>query len=179
MGEVKKHHKPKQMMHPKTGKPLPKLAPTRKALVDSSHKQLNMGEVVRIASLFTKEPYPPDVVALTIAHETTMPGVKLQQFGNTLFIIHPLPNPSDMLFRAFNADTATRYARNARDFAAWAYEQGYDRMVTQFKDGTLLRLFRFVSKNPPNPQMGYQAQRTEDGGYQVTVKLGPTRGSEG
>lgn len=145
------------------------------ALVDSAKRKLDIGELVTIAAQYTKTKYPLAVVPYMLITEMQMENASHIQIGNTLFIMHKLPKPSQVFFRAINADTANRYTQNAIEFSKWAYEQGYDYAVTQFDDPKLLQLMRFVSKQPPNPQMGYKAERTQSGGYQVTIKLGPAR----
>jgi hypothetical protein len=52
------------------------------------------------------------------------------------------------------------------------HKMGFDTMATTFTDPTVLSVFRYVSQNPPVEGMGYQVQRTEDGGFYVTVNTG-------
>jgi hypothetical protein len=78
-------------------------------------------------------------------------------------------------FRALNADTARNFLENGREFIAACYKMGFDTMATEFSDPAVLGVFRYISQNPPNPEMGYQVERTEDGGFYVTVACGPDR----
>ena len=111
--------------------------------------------------------------------ELGLPNVwKLQQ-GNTVFITHRVPQPGWGYFRALNADTAPNFLENSKVFIDAAYKAGFDNLVTQFDDPTILNIFKMISRNPPRPQMGYKVDRTNVGGYQVQVKLGPSRIKEG
>jgi hypothetical protein len=51
---------------------------------------------------------------------------------------------------------------------------GFDILVSDFQDPTIMNLFKGISRNPPREGMGYRAERAKDG-FRVTVKLGPTR----
>jgi hypothetical protein len=51
---------------------------------------------------------------------------------------------------------------------------GFDVLVSDFKDPTIMNLFKGISRNPPREGMGYRAERIKDG-FRVTVKLGPAR----
>jgi hypothetical protein len=77
-------------------------------------------------------------------------------------------------FRALNADTARNYLDNSYTFIKDAYDMGFDILVSDFQDPTIMNLFKGISRNPPREGMGYRAERTKDG-FRVTVKLGPTR----
>ena len=63
-------------------------------------------------------------------------------------------------------------------FADAAYKVGFDVVVTQFSDSSLIGIFKVISRNPVREGMGYAVQKTDDGGYQVTLKLGAARGEE-
>jgi hypothetical protein len=60
-------------------------------------------------------------------------------------------------------------------FVVDAYKNGFDTLVTQFRDQSLLNIFRNVAKNPPNPGMGYNVQMLANGEYQVALQLGQKR----
>jgi hypothetical protein len=49
---------------------------------------------------------------------------------------------------------------------------GFTVLVTNFKDKTLINLFKAVSRNPPFPNMGYMIQQLKGGGYQATISMG-------
>jgi hypothetical protein len=77
-------------------------------------------------------------------------------------------------FRALNADTARNYLENSRTFIQDAYKMGFDILVSDFQDPTIMNIFKGISRNPPQEGMGYRAERTKTG-FRVTVKLGPAR----
>jgi hypothetical protein len=64
------------------------------------------------------------------------------------------------------------------EFIKACYKLGFDTMASTFRDPTILSVFRYISKNPPNPEMGYNVRKTADGGFMATVKTGPARGGE-
>jgi hypothetical protein len=77
-------------------------------------------------------------------------------------------------FRALNADTAKNFLENSRVFADSAYKVGFDVVVTNFTDPTILNIFKMISKNPVRDGMGYAVQKAQNG-YRVTLVLGPKR----
>ena len=141
-------------------------------VVDSQEQELSVPEIIRIAAEETKSKYPPSAVLASVTKECQMPDAILLRYGNTLFIIHKGKNRMGF-FRALNADTAQNYLQNSLDFIVEAYDIGFDVLVTQFEDPSLLSIFRFIAKNPP-PDTGYQVKQA-DGVYNVTVVLGPRR----
>ena len=105
-----------------------------------------------------------------------MPDSKFYRYGNTVYVVHGSPkNPSKGTFRALNADTAPNFMASGFAFVVDAYKNGYDTLVTQFRDQSLLNIFRNVAKNPPNPGMGYNVQMLANGEYQVALQLGQKR----
>jgi len=79
------------------------------------------------------------------------------------------------MFRALNADTPSNFLASAYAFPVDAYKSGFDTLVTQFSNQSLLNIFRQVMKNPPNPGMGYNVSKLADGQYQVALQLGTKR----
>lgn len=148
-------------------------------LVDSTTKKLSVPEIVAIATKETASQYPAQAVLATIASELQEPQTYSILEGNTLFIIHKGEGRNGM-FRALNADVPANYLNNCLVFAGAAYKLGFDNLVTQFKDPSLLNIFKFVEKNRQkvNPDMGFLAQQAKNGDYVVTVKLGPERAGE-
>lgn len=148
-------------------------------LVDSTTKKLTVPEIVAIATKETASEYPAQAVLATIASELQEPQTYSILEGNTLFIIHKGDGRNGM-FRALNADVPANYLNNCLVFAGAAYKLGFDSLVTQFKDPSLLNIFKFVEKNRQkvNPDMGFLAQQGKNGDYVVTVKLGPERAGE-
>jgi len=151
-------------------------------LVDSKKKMLDPSEIILEATKQTKSKYSPDQVLAAVTAEAHESGAILMRQGNTLFIVHPGKDRT-ALFRALNADTANNYLNNSVDYAKAMYMAGFDVMVTDFEDPTLLSIFKYVQKhrseiNPDvdgKPTMGYAVQKTKGGGYRVTTVLGPKR----
>lgn len=148
-------------------------------LVDSSTKKLTIPEIVAVATKETQSQYPPAAVLASVAAELQQPETYSILEGNTLFVIHKGDGRNGM-FRALNADIPANYLNNCLIFSGAAYKLGFDALVTQFKDPSLLNIFKFVEKNRKkvNPDMGFLAQQAENGDYIVTIKLGPERAGE-
>lgn len=147
------------------------------ALVDSQQQELSVEEILDIANWSSPEPYETPRFIAMINAELQMPNTLFIRQGNTLFIIHKAA-PGTGFFRALNADTARNYLQNSMEFIKACHKMGFDTMATQFSDPSLLNIFRYISQNPPIEGMGYQVQRTDDGGFYVTVKTGPKRGEK-
>ena len=166
-------------------------------LVDSKKKMLDPSEIILEATKETKSKYSPDQVLAAIMSEAHSAGAILMRQGNTLFIVHPAKDRTAW-FRALNADTAQNYLKNSLEYTKAMYMAGFDVMVTEFEDPTLLSLFKYVQKNREKinpdvdgkPTMGYAVQRVKskgyvplppetakpkDDGYRVTTVLGPKR----
>lgn len=144
-------------------------------IVDSNQKMLTVGEIIQEAAQSTGVNRPFEEVVQILQLELTLPNIWKCREGNTLFIVHKSAKPGFGYFRALNADTAQNYVANSRKFIASAYKVGFDYLVTQFEDPTVLNIFKIIGRDKP-ADMGYKAQRTNTGGYQVTVKLGKSRG---
>ncbi len=145
-------------------------------MVDSQQQELSVEDIVGIAGMNTDAGAQVGQLIQMINAELNMPDTLFLRQGNTLFIIHKA-KPRVGFFRALNADTANNFLQNGMEFIKACYKMGFDTMATQFNDPTLLSIFRFISQNPPNPNMGYQVQKTDDGGFYVTVQCGPRRGA--
>lgn len=148
-------------------------------LVDSTTKKLTVPEIIAVATKETSSEYPPAAVLASVYEEMQQPQTYTIMEGNTLFIIHKGEGRNGM-FRALNADVPANYLNNCLVFSGAAYKLGFDSLITQFKDPSLLNIFKFVEKNRQkvNPDMGFVAQQAENGDYVVTVKLGPERAGE-
>lgn len=142
-------------------------------LVDSKKLELSVDEIIQKSALNTNSPYSFDQVRNSIARELNIPGTQFLRQGNTLFIIH-YDSDRKGIFRALNADTNFNYLQNSIEFVKAAYNMGYDILITQFYDPTIANIFRAISKNPPNPEMGYNIKKATSG-FLGTIKLGPTR----
>ena len=144
-------------------------------MVDSKQRQLTSEQIIEVAAANTKVGRPMKQVKDMLTVEFSMPSVWKMRQGNTIFVVHKTKYPGAGFFRALNADTARNFVDNGRVFCQAAYKVGFGNVVTQFSDASLLGIFKVISRNPVNEGMGYAVQRTEDGGYQVTLKLGPKR----
>jgi hypothetical protein len=142
-------------------------------LVDSKKKQLGEQAIMMIAAQETKSPHPASTVYAAMVKEMNLPGTSTVREGNTLFVIHNAGGRVGM-FRALNADTARNYLESSYAFIQAAYKMGFDTLVSDFEDPTIMNIFKAISRNPPQEGMGYKAERTTNG-FRVTVKLGPKR----
>jgi hypothetical protein len=142
-------------------------------LVDSKKKMLSEEAILMIAAQETKSPHPASTVFAAMVKEMNMPGTSLVRDGNTIFVIH-VGEGRVGFFRALNADTARNYLESSYAFIQGAYKMGFDTLVSEFEDPTIMNIFKAISRNPPQEGMGYKAERTKRG-FRVTVKLGPKR----
>jgi hypothetical protein len=142
-------------------------------LVDSKKKELGEEAILMIAAQETKSPHPASTVFAAMVKEMNMPGTSVVRNGNTIFVIH-VGEGRVGLFRALNADTARNYLESSYAFIQGAYKMGFDTLVSEFEDPTIMNIFKAISRNPPQEGMGYKAERTKRG-FRVTVKLGPKR----
>lgn len=143
-------------------------------LVDSTKKMLKPQEIILEASQHAGGEYSPEQVYASLIAETHMKDAILMRQGNTLFIVHKGARRM-AVFRALNADTANNYLQNSLLFTKAMYMAGFDSMVSNFDNPALLKIFKYVSKNPPQEGMGFKANRMKDGSYQVIVQLGKAR----
>jgi hypothetical protein len=148
-------------------------------LVDSKQQQLDLFQIATVAAQQTKAPYSPDAVIASLIVELQQPDTYSIAEGNTVFILHKGEGRNAM-FRALNADIPQNYLNNSLVFAKACYQLGFDYIVTNFTEPSLMNIFRFVEKNRDkvNPDMGFAFEKNDDGEYVVTVKLGPERGGE-
>jgi hypothetical protein len=147
-------------------------------VVDSNQKELTVQEIIKIGAEQSGVKRPLEEVMHMLTIELTMPNIWKCRQGNTLFVVHKTAHPGYGYFRAINADTAKNFLENSKAFADSAYKVGFDILVTQFMDPSILNIFKMISRNPVRKNMGYQAQKTNDGGLQVTLQLGPQRGGK-
>ena len=142
-------------------------------LTDSKKKELSSEAVLMIAAQQTKSKYSAEQVYAALVKEMNMEGTSVYREGNTVFLMHHAKGRIGT-FRALNADTARNYLDNSYQFIQDAYKMGFDILVSDFEDPTIMNIFKGISRNPPQEGMGYRAERTERG-FRVTVKLGPAR----
>ena len=146
-------------------------------LVDSKKKELSSEAILMIAAQQTKSKYSAEQVYASLVKEMNMEGTSTYREGNTVFLMHHAKGRVG-IFRALNADTARNYLDNSYQFIQDAYKMGFDILVSDFKDPTIMNIFKGISRNPPQEGMGYRAEKTKDG-FRVTVKLGPARPDRG
>jgi hypothetical protein len=144
-------------------------------MVDSKKEKLNSFEIVHAAIEDAGDTETPLQAQLAgIMAELTMPTAKVQQFGNTLFVAH-VASKSEALVRAFNADTATNFIANMRDFCDYVYKDlGVDTIyIPGMEDSQLARLIHVLFSRPNRPDMHY---KTTNGNQPVAIaQLGPAR----
>lgn len=164
-------------------------------VVDSRQKMLSVDEILTMAAKNTGIKAPISEIIKKFTTELSIPKTWKFRHGNTIFIIHPSDErPHWGVFRALNADTARNYLESSRLFTKKAYDDGYDFLVTQFEDETILNIFKAIARNPMNPDMGYVVHRLKpqknpskitlpsesvipklNSGYQVTLQCGTPR----
>jgi len=145
-------------------------------VVDSKEKELSVDEILAAAAEETESPYPKEKVRDFFFKEMMSPNSKTFRYGNTLYVVRQGQKNKDTgSFRALNADTAENYLQSGYRFVDDAYAAGFNTLATQFKDQSILNIFRTVSKNPPREGMGYSVDMTADNGYLVGLQLGKSQ----
>lgn len=149
-------------------------------VINSKMEELSPEEIIDIAARETESPYSPEQVRSSLLAEAHGAGAIIIRQGNTLFVVNPNPkNPKAAKFRALNADTGSNYVQNSMEFIKAIKMAGFEVLVTDFHDESILSIFRYISRKPPFPGMGYSVQRLSDGGYRATIKLGDNNSSGG
>jgi hypothetical protein len=143
-------------------------------VVDSNQQKLPSTEIIKIAAENTKSKRPLNQVYEMLKIEFSQPKVWKMQQGNTIFVIHRTKQPGHGFFRALNADSPRMFLENSKVFMKAAYDVGFDVIVTQFEDPTILNIFKLIGRAQP-AGMGYATAQTKGGGYQVVLRLGPSR----
>lgn len=144
-------------------------------VVNSKEKQLSEEAILMVAAEESDSEYPAATIYAAFVAEVNQPGTTLFRAGNTIFVMHHVRDRIGM-FRALNADVARNYLENSYEWVMAAYKMGFDLMVTEFQDPTILNIFKAISRKPPQEGMGYKAEKLQNGGYRVTLQLGPLRG---
>ena len=145
-------------------------------MVDSKSEMLTPEDIIGIAGMNTGADVDYGQLVQMINAELQMPNTLFIRQGNTLFIMHKAA-PGVGWFRALNADTARNFLQNSMEFIKACNRMGFQTVATNFTDPAILSVFRYISQNPPFDGMGYEAQRTADGEFYVTVNTGK-RGAE-
>lgn len=143
-------------------------------IVDSKQEVLALPDLLMDAAEEARSEAPVDLVLASFYREIQMPDSQFYKYGNTIFVVHQAADqPGTGTFRALNADTAQNYLQATFQFLKDAYADGLWLLVTEFKDQSILNLFRMIAHNPPNPGMAYEVtQDDQDGEYQVVLTLG-------
>jgi hypothetical protein len=144
-------------------------------MVDSREQELSPEDIIGIAAMNTDAEADRGKAIAMINAELQMDDTLFVRQGNTLFIIHKAA-PGVGWFRALNADVAPNYLENSVEFMRACYKMGFDTMASTFTDPAILQIFRYISKNPPNPEMGYNVRKTDNGQFIGSIKTGPARG---
>ena len=148
--------------------------------VDSKTQMLDQMQLLKIAFENSRTPYTTEEGIAAVVAESRMPNCVMMRQGNTIFIIHYVPKQkNEGMFRALNADTPANYLQNSLEFIKAAGLAGFTTLVSQFQDPALLQIFKYISRKPPFPKMGYIVQEMKGGGYQVTVNLGTPKSAHG
>lgn len=146
-------------------------------LVDSKQQMLNSEDLLRIAAANQQDNLPDSAVIKSIKAELKTPGTLPLRFGNTIFIVHKGRKRTGF-FRALNADTPRNYLANSVRFSKEIYDIGFDFLVTQYQDSSINNIFKYISRNPPRKDMGFETQKLQDGTYQSIFQAGPVRSGE-
>jgi hypothetical protein len=146
------------------------------SFVDSKHQQLSQDEIIAIAAKETGGQYTAEQIKASLLAEAHEMGAIMLQEGNTIYVVHrSLDRPDVALFRALNADTIPNYLKNSVVFTQAVGMAGFQYIVTEFEDESLLGIFEYVRRNQPFPNMGYDVQKAKGRElYRVTVNLGDT-----
>lgn len=145
------------------------------SFVDSKKRELSQEEIIEIAAKETGGKYTAEQIKASLTAEAYEMGAMMMRQGNTMFIVHQdKSNPVVAIFRAVNADTLPNYLKNCVEFTKAVGLMGFKYLITQFHDESLLKIFEYVRRHQPFKKMGYEANKTVDGGYQVVVNLGET-----
>lgn len=146
------------------------------SFVDSKHQKLSQDEIIAIAAKEIGGGHSAEQIKASLASEAYhMKGLMLRE-GNTIFIVHPSPVQATIgVFRAINADTIPNYMQNCVTFTKAIGMAGFKQLFTQFKEKSLLNIFKYVKRHQPFTGMGYNVKKTDDGQYQVIINLGNVR----
>ena len=147
-------------------------------VVDSKKQMLAVKDIIENAAKESGVNRPLEEVIHMLTIELTMPQIWKCREGNTLYVVHKTAQPGVGYFRALNADVARNFVENGRKFVDAAYKVGFDVLVTQFADPTILNVFKIIARDPVREGMGFATQKTNDGGFQVTLQLGKPRGGK-
>ena len=132
------------------------------SFIDSKHEKLSEDEIIAIAAKETGGKYSSEQIKASLLAEANEMGAIMIQEGNTIYVVHRSPERPDVaLFRALNADTIPNYCKNSVIFAQAVGMAGFKYLVTEFEEKGLLNVFKYVYRNAPFENMGYDVQKAE------------------
>jgi hypothetical protein len=146
-------------------------------MVDSQQEELSVEDIIGIDGMNTGSDMFYGNLVEQVSQELQNPNSLFIRQGNTLFIIQKTQSRMGD-FRTINADTKNNFFENSRMFIEACYKMGFDVMETQVVDPSMLQVFRYISDNPPNPEIAYEVQQSEDGAFNVIIQCGPRRETE-
>jgi hypothetical protein len=151
------------------------------SFVDSKHQLLSEEEIIAIAARETGGQYSAEQVKASLSLEAYEMGAIMIREGNTIFIVHRSPKRPDVaLFRALNADTINNFLKNSVVFAQAVGMAGFQYIVTEFSEKSLINIFKYVGKNQPFPNMAYKVQKLKGKDfYRLTVNMGDIKAQGG
>ena len=146
-------------------------------LVDSNKEELDTSTIIARAVGEAKDAgqLPKNVTLhaaiLSVISEGSMPGTKVEQIGNTVFMSHYSEDGKEVAMRAFNADTARNYLESSIKYVKALPEQGVERMTSDFSDKKILQLFNTIARRPELQEWGMQVYKLNTGGMRAYVVL--------
>lgn len=143
-------------------------------LVDSTRTKLTVDEIAIIAAENNGAKIHPTAIIEGLKAEMSQPKSLPLRFGNTLFLCHLGKNRSGVC-KIFNADTASNIISNGEKWASTLYKVGFDFILCEFKDPTMLHLFKALVSYPKRKGMAYQVLEKQSGRKLVVFSLGPKR----
>ena len=151
------------------------------SFVDSKHQELSQDEIISIAVKETGSKYNDEQVKASLLAEAHEMGAIMMREGNTVFIVHRAPERPDVaMFRALNADTIPNYLKNSTIFAQAIGMAGFQYLVTEFTDKSLINIFKYIGRNQPFPNMGFHVQKMKGKEfYRITVNMGDIKAQGG
>jgi hypothetical protein len=151
------------------------------SFVDSKHQQLSQDEIISIAVQETGSKYNAEQAKASLLAEAYEMRAIMMREGNTIFIVHRSPERPDVaMFRALNADTIPNYLKNSVIFAQAIGMAGFQYLVTDFTEKSLINIFRYIGRNQPFPNMGFNVQKMKGRElYRVTVNMGNIKAQGG
>lgn len=144
-------------------------------VIDSKTRELAPPEII-LESLKGSDldGLTPQVAAIAITKELSMPEVDAVQFGNTVFIGHrgKGENKDLMWGRALNVDTAQNFVANGLQYLGHLQEIGVRRYVADYDGDELDNVFRMWKRYADRADTKIAVGRLEDGNSRAFITLG-------